>query len=157
MLAQGAWTRATFGSMSESRSLLRQIIPYVTVLIVVAVCYDGWIFYSRWSSARAVEQERTRAEADRDRKTVEMLGGDQLKILAFYASPPTIRAGGQSLICFGVNSAKNVRIDPPVQELHPALSRCFPVTPAHDTEYTLTADDGAGHSAKQTLTLRVIR
>jgi hypothetical protein len=127
------------------------------VVILVAAIYDGWIFYSRWSSRRALEQERISAEADRDRKTVEALGGDQLKILNFYASPASIRVGAQSLICFGVNAAKNVRIDPPVAELHPALSRCFQVAPQHDTEYTLTADDGAGHSVKETLRIQVTR
>jgi hypothetical protein len=78
--------------------------------------YDGWIFYSRWSSERAVQQKRTQAEADRARKTSEMLGGDPLKFLNFYASPPAIHAGTQSLICFGLNAAKHVRIDPPVEE-----------------------------------------
>ena len=123
--------------------------------ILIGALYDGWIFYSRWSSGRAAEQERIRVEAARDLKTVEMLGGDQLKILNFYASPPSIRSGGQSLICFGVNSAKKVRIDPPVEELHPAVSHCFQVTPKRDTEYTLTADDGAGHSVTQSLQIRV--
>lgn len=141
--------------MGDSRSLLRRLLPYFALVIGIAALYDGWIFYSRWSSAREVEQKRATAEADRDRKTVEMLGGDQLKILNFYASPPSIRAGGQSLICFGVNAAKNVRIDPLVEELHPALSHCFQVTPRHDTEYTLTADDGAGHVVKQSLQIRV--
>jgi len=141
--------------VSDSRSLLRRLLPYFTLVIGIAALYDGWIFYSRWSSARAVEQQRAGAEADRDRKTIQMLGGDRLKILNFYASPPSIRAGSQSLICFGVNAAKNVRIDPPVEELHPALSHCFQVAPEHDTEYTLTAGDGAGHVVKQSLRIRV--
>jgi len=141
--------------VNASGSWVRRALPLLMLAILIAAIYDGWIFYSRWSSARELEQEHKTAEADRDRKTIEMLGGDQLKILNFYASPPSIRAGAQSLICFGVNSAKNVRIDPPVEELHPAVSRCFQVAPRHDTEYTLTADDGRGHSVKQTLQIRV--
>lgn len=141
--------------MSDSPTLFRRFLPYLTVVVLIAALYDAWIFYSRWSSARSLEQETKRAEADRDRKTIEMLGGDQLKILNFYASPPSIRAGGQSLVCFGVNAAKNVRIEPPVEELHPAVSHCFDVSPRRDTEYTLIADDDAGHTVKQSLQIHV--
>ena len=135
--------------------MIRRLLPYLGVIIGVAAIYDGWIFYSRWSSSHSIEQQRTRQEAGRDRETIQLLGGDQLKILSFYASPPSIHAGTESLICFGVNAAKSVRIDPPVQDLHPALSRCFAVAPASDTEYTLTAVDGAGHTVSQKLQIRV--
>jgi len=135
--------------------LFWRVLPYLTLTILIAALYDGWIFYSRWSTARESEQRRRSDEADRDRKTVEMLGGDQLKIMNFYASPPSIRRGGRSLICFGVNAAKNVRIDPPVEELHPSVSHCLQVAPKRDTEYTLMADDGAGHLVKQSLEIRV--
>jgi hypothetical protein len=141
--------------VDASGNWFRRALPYLMLVILVAAIYDGWIFYSRWSSARALEQKRIAAETDRDRKTVEMLGGDQLKILNFYATPASVRAGSQSLICFGVNSAKNVRIEPPVEELHPAISHCFQVAPKHDTEYTLTADDGAGHAVQRSLQVHV--
>jgi hypothetical protein len=140
---------------AQSKSLLRRALPYVTVFVGIAALYDGWVFYSRWKSGQDAERERQQAEADRARKTIEMLGGDQLKILSFYASPPLIHPGGQSLICFGVNAAKSVRIDPPVQELHPAVSRCFQVSPRRNTEYKLTAEDGAGHTVTQSLAIRV--
>jgi hypothetical protein len=59
--------------MAERRkpsSLFRRALPLLTVIIGVAVLYDGWIFYSRWSGARTEEQERTRAEAERARRTL---------------------------------------------------------------------------------------
>jgi hypothetical protein len=139
----------------HGKSLLRRMLPFLTVAVCIAALYDGWVFYSRWKSGQDVERERQHAEAERARKTVEMLGGDQLKILSFYASPPRIHPGGQSLLCFGVNGARNVRIDPPVQELHPALSRCFEVSPQRDTEYKLSAEDAAGHTVTQSLAIRV--
>jgi hypothetical protein len=147
--------------MSESgkpASLLRRSLPILTIIIGVAVLYDGWIFYSRWNSARAVEQERTRAEAERARRTLDVLAGDQLKILGFYAAPPVVQRGQVTSICFGVNGAKKVRIEPPiVDDLKPSLSRCFQVAARADTEYKLTADDAAGHTVTQTIVLRVAR
>jgi hypothetical protein len=145
--------------MAERRkpsSLLARVVPILTVVIGVAVLYDGCIFYSRWSRARAEQQERTRAEAERARRTLNMLGGDQLKILDFYAAPPVVRRGQPTSICFGVNGAKKVRIDPPiVDDLHPSLNRCFQVVPRADTEYKLTVEDDAGHIVKQRIEVRI--
>ena len=44
-----------------------------------------------------------------------------------------------------------MRIDPPVEELHPALSHCFQVAPFLDTDYKLTVADAAGHVLTQSL------
>ena len=85
-----------------------------------------------------------------------MLGGDQLKILAFYAAPGVIQRGQPTSLCFGVNAAKTVRIEPPiVDDLHPSVSRCFQISPRKDTEYKLTATDAAGHSVSQTVSIQV--
>ncbi|HLG95852.1 MAG TPA: hypothetical protein VKX49_06025 [Bryobacteraceae bacterium] len=142
---------------SERKPFLRRALPFLAILVFAAALYDGFVFYSRWKSNTDAKREREKAEVERDRKTVEMLGGDTLKILAFYASPPSIQAGRSTLICFGVNAAKTVRIEPPVEDLHPAPSRCFPVSPSRDTEYKLIAEDAAGHSAAQTLVVHVSR
>ncbi len=68
------------------------------------------------------------------RRFVDALGGDRLKILDFYASPATVRRGQSATICYGVNAAASVRLDPPVEQLHPAFSHCFQVAPSRDTE-----------------------
>jgi hypothetical protein len=135
---------------------LRRALPILTVVVLIAAAYDAWIFYSRWSNARSAERERSRAEAETDRRTIEMLGGDQLKILGFYAAPPTIQRGQTTSLCFGVNAAKTVRIEPPVvEDLHPSVSRCFQISPRKNTEYKLTATDAAGHSVSQIVTIQV--
>jgi hypothetical protein len=86
---------------------------------------------------------------------MELLGGDRLKILNFYASPGTIRRGERSTICYGVNAAERVRMDPAVEEIHPAVSHCLQVAPVHDTVYKLTAEDRGGHTVTQDLTIKV--
>jgi len=123
--------------------------------MVLAIAYDGWIFFSRWSEAREAQKAEQLKEAQDARHTLELLGGDQLKILDFYATPAAIRRGGRATICYGVNAAERVRIEPPVEQLHPAVSHCIQVSPHRDTDYKLTAEDHAGHAVTESLTIEV--
>ncbi len=134
---------------------LRRTLPFLTIAIVAGLAYDGWIFYGRWREAHDASKAQAAKEAQDDRRIVDALGGDSLKILDFYASPPAIRRGQQSMICYGVNAAQSVRIDPPVEQLHPAVSHCLQVTPQRNTDYKLTVDDSAGHTLSQSLTIQV--
>ena len=45
--------------------LLRRALPILTIAVLAAVVYDGWIFYSRWRSAREGAQASQAAEARR--------------------------------------------------------------------------------------------
>src|SRR6185295_9649508 len=118
-------------------ALLRKTLPLLTIAFVIAVGYDGWIFYSRWREARATERKIEAIKAAQARQTTAILGDGKLKILNFYATPGVIRPGERADVCYGVNGAKSVRIEPPVGELHPALARCVQVSPAANTEYKL--------------------
>jgi hypothetical protein len=136
-------------------TVLRRVLPYLSVAVVLAIAYDGWIFFSRWSGAREAQKAEQLKQAQEARRTLELLGGEQLKILDFYATPGAIRRGGHSTICYGVNDAERVRIEPPVEQLHPAISHCIEVSPLRDTDYKLTAEDHAGHAVTQRLTIKV--
>ena len=83
--------------------------------------------------------------------TLELLGGDRPQDSGFLRAPAAIRRGERATICYGVNAAERVRIDPPVEQLHPAFSHCLQVAPLRDTDYKLTAEDRAGHSVTQTV------
>jgi hypothetical protein len=135
--------------------LVRRILPLLGVLIAAGVIYDGAIFYSRWNDARQATQRRADAETNHEQRVVDALGGDGLKIIAFYASPGVITRGGHVEICYGVTGAKAVRIEPPIGEVWPALSRCMQASPQRDTQYRLVAEDGAGHSTTQSLPVTV--
>jgi hypothetical protein len=141
--------------LAKAAALLRRSLPYLTVVIVIAAAYDGSIFYSRWRDARDGAKELATKEAQDERRVVDALGGDSLKILNFYATPPTVHSGQKAAICYGVNAAESVRLDPPVEQLHPALSHCFQVAPLRDTEYKLTIADRAGHTLTQSLAIKV--
>jgi hypothetical protein len=135
--------------------LLRKALPFLTVAIFAAAVYDGWFFYSRWRDAHETERTSQAKEAEEARRTINMLGGGQLKILSFYASPVAIQRGEHANICYGVYGAKSVRIEPLVEELHPAVSHCLQVSPSRSTEYKLVAEDRLGHTAIQSLVLQV--
>ena len=139
----------------NSSSWLRRALPWLTVALLLALAYDGWTFYNRWSYRRSAEKAEQANQARENRRILDALGGDHLKILAFYA-PLSIRRGQSATACYGVNAATTVRIDPPVEALHPAYTHCFQVSPRRDTEYTLTASDSTGHAVTKSITIRVV-
>lgn len=79
------------------------------------------------------------------------------RILQFYAYPGQIAPGEEATLCYGVENAKTVRIEPEVEKLNPALSRCFPVSPGADAQYTLHVEgpDGSGVSQSVRVLVRV--
>ena len=133
------------------------MMPLLALATLAVVLYDGWIFYSRWRDRREGDRQEKMAEAERAKKTIDMLGGGRLRILNFYASPGEIRKGEHTNICYGVYGAQSVRIEPLSETLHPSVSYCLQVSPAADTSYTLVAEDGKGHSERQTFELHVAR
>jgi hypothetical protein len=54
-----------------------------------------------------------------------------------------------------VTNAKTLKLDPPVAEIKPAYRHCLEIAPTKTTTYTITADDGKGHTKSESLTVRV--
>lgn len=142
-----------------SKSIFKDPSLYTTTLIVIVLLVVGWIFFSRWEENRAIErralQQRTEQQRENDRATLEMMGGKQLAIQNFYASPGSIRRGETAQLCYGVANAKTVTLEPQSNPVWPSYSRCVDVSPAKTTTYTLTIADASGHSLSQSLELRV--
>lgn len=138
--------------------ILRKVAPVLIVLVIAVAVYDLPIFYSRWRGTRNEEQATRAKEAEEARRTLAILGsGGGLKISQFYASPGAIRKGEHTLICYGVNGAKSVRIEPPIEKLEPALVHCFEASPSVTTNYELVAADGSGHTVTAQLKVQVTR
>jgi len=73
-----------------------------------------------------------------------------LKITQFYSDPTVVRGSAAKVnLCYGVEGAKTVTLDPPVERLWPTIARCFEVNPTATTTYTITAEDGAGGKVSQ--------
>ncbi|MCS6951611.1 MAG: hypothetical protein RMK57_03670 [Bryobacterales bacterium] len=79
-----------------------------------------------------------------------------VKILHFYASPSHIEPGSAVTVCYGVENARSVRLDPPVESLAPVFHRCFQVAPSRTTTYTLMAEGGDGTTARASFTIHVV-
>ena len=117
-------------------------ITWIPVLIVVL--YTGWVLWQRYSSNAPPVTHDPLAKY-----------GDQVQIVQFYSSTGAITAGAKALLCYGVLNAKVVRLDPHVERVWPALSRCFDVVPARTTRYTLTAEGADGKAVSQSLEIVV--
>src|SRR5436190_21818963 len=69
---------------------------------------------------------------------------DEARITQFYATAPRVARGEKTLLCYGVENASAVWLDPGHKVLSAALSRCIEVTPAEDTTYVLSAQSPGG-------------
>jgi hypothetical protein len=134
--------------------MLRKVAAYSWFGVAVAVLYVGYIFLARHDENQKLAHQTAEHEAEQAHEELEKLGGDSLKILQFYA-PPTIAKGQTGKLCYGVVNAKTVTLDPPVDRMWPALTRCIEITPRKDTVYTLVATDAGGHSIHQEVTVQV--
>ena len=141
------------------KSIFRNPSLYSYSLLVIAVLCVAWILFSRWEENRSIEnrarQERTQKQLEEDRATLEQMGGKELAIQTFYATPGSIRRGETVQLCYGVANAKTVTLEPQSNPVWPSYSRCVDVTPAKTTTYTLTIADAAGHTKSQSLEVHV--
>jgi hypothetical protein len=142
-----------------SKSIFKNPSLYSYSVLAIAVLSVVWILFSRWEENRSIErrarQERTQKQLEEDRATLEQMGGKELAIQNFYATPGSIHRGETVQLCYGVANAKTVTLEPQSNPVWPSYSRCVDVTPAKTTTYTLTISDASGHTKSQTLEVRV--
>lgn len=121
----------------------------------------AWIIFSRWNENRIIDnrakKQRTQEQQEEDRTVLERLGGKELAIQNFYASPGEIRRGQAVQLCYGVANAKTVTLEPQTNPVWPSYSRCVSVTPTKTTVYTLTIVDAAGNTKTGTLEVKVLQ
>ena len=143
----------------QKKSALKSPFLYSWAALAIATLVVGWILFSRWQENRDIEkrakEERTQKQQEQDRITIEQLGGKELAIQNFYASPGAIRRGETVQLCYGVANAKSVKLEPQASPVWPSYSRCVDVTPAKSTTYTLTIADAAGNTRTESLEVKV--
>src|SRR5438132_13646530 len=113
---------------------MAKIVRLMWVPVLLSLFYSGWIFWRR-HAARAGSHDLPAWSAD-----PMAAYGKGVRILQFYTVAREIAPHQKALVCYGVVNATAVRLDPPVEEVWPAVSRCFEVTPSRTTRYTLAAD-----------------
>jgi hypothetical protein len=143
----------------QKKSALKNPFLYSWAALAVAVLVVGWILFSRWQENRDLEkrakEERTQKQQEQDRITLEQMGGKELAIQNFYATPGTIRRGETAQLCYGVANAKTVKLEPQSNPVWPSYSRCVDVNPTKSTTYTLTIADAAGNTRTESLEVKV--
>lgn len=138
------------------KSFLSKILPFTTVGVIIAALYVGWTFYSRYQSNKeAMQRIQAEREAARKRVVDQIYGSGEIRFTTFGADSGLLKPGEKTELCYGVVNAKNVKVDPPVGETKPSYHHCIEIAPKKTTTYTITADDGAGHSKSESLTIRV--
>lgn len=133
---------------------MRKISPYTLVALGIALLYLGWVAATRHLANREMERARKVAPA-RAYKGAEEPAGTAVKLLQFYASSGEVSKGQHVIVCYGVENARSVEIDPPVQKLKPARNRCFSVTPERTTTFKLLADGLDGSQLSESFTVKV--
>src|ERR1700722_12545207 len=130
----------------EPRTGLRNYWIISSVMILLAAGYVGWVFFSRLVDNRALEQKAAAQRRAQDQQTVAGMGGNRFEILGFYANPASIHRGDTADLCYSVSNARTVKLEPQTHPVWPASRHCVQVAPGNTTTYTLTAEDGAGHT-----------
>ena len=142
-----------------AKSALKNPLLYSSVLVGIAVLVVSWILFSRWQENRLIErrarEEDSRKQLENDRIALEQLGGKDLAIQSFYASPGVIHKGESLQLCYGVANAKTVKLEPQQNAVWPSHARCVSVSPQKTTRYTLTISDAAGNVQTQSLQVKV--
>jgi len=143
-------------SAPEPRTGFRIYIIVSIVAFLFAGLYIGWVFYSRWDANQAIAEKAAEKKRAQDQQTFEAMGGNRFDILVYAANPATIQPGERSSLCYSVSNAKTVKIEPQTEEpVWPAFSRCVHVSPRKTTTYTLTIEDGVGHTKSATVEVLV--
>lgn len=142
-----------------SKPVLKNPLLYSSVVVGVAVLVVSWVLFSRWQENRSIErrerEENSRKQLENDRIALEQLGGKDLAIQSFYASPGVIHKGESLQLCYGVANAKTVKLEPQQNAVWPSHARCVNVSPRKTTTYTLTISDAAGDVQTQSLQVKV--
>jgi hypothetical protein len=142
-----------------AKSIFKNPLLYSSIALGIAALVACWILFSRWRENRDIDrrttEERAQKQRESDRATLDQLGGKELAIQNFYASPGIVHRGETTQLCYGVANAKTVKLEPQSNPVWPSYARCVDVAPKKDTVYTLTIEDAAGNTRSQTVEVKV--
>ena len=141
----------------KGKSGLAALLPYTTVVMILAALYVAWTFYSRHESARkAQEAVETKQQEAEKRKADIIFGSGKITFTTFSADNGTVKRGETTRLCYGVVNATTLKIDPPVGEpVKPTNRHCVDIAPKQTTTYTITASNDKGDTKTSSLTVQV--
>ena len=133
---------------------MKRILWYSIPGAVLALGYLAFVGLSRYTA----NSDLRRAERAREASKYQALpgtGGTEVKILQFYAASEEIRRGDRVIVCYGVENARAVRLDPAIEEVEPSPNRCFNAFPKRTTTFKLTATGKNGNEVSASFTVHV--
>jgi hypothetical protein len=133
---------------------MKRILWYSIPGVVLALGYLAFVGLTRHTANSDLKRAERAREASKYRAPPES-GGTGLRIVQFYAANDEIRAGDRVIVCYGVENARAVRLDPPIEELAPSPNRCFNTFPQRTTIFKLTATGEDGREVSASFTVRV--
>lgn len=143
-------------SQPQRKSIVQKLLPFTTVAMLAAMLYAGWTFYSRHQDSVRMQQEiDDKQQAARKKVVDQVFGSGEIKFSNFSVDSGQLKRGQTAQLCYGVENAKSLKLDPPVEAVKPSYQHCLEIAPKKTTTYTLTADDGAGHTKSLSLEVKV--
>lgn len=130
---------------------------FTLILVALIGIYLGWVYVSRWREQQSLKDRVEEQQAAQEFTLSDYYGDGGLKLLNFYTTAPYLRQGETAQLCYGVASAESVRIEPPVEDVWPAISRCVDIAPQKDTVYRIIAKDAEGNRVSAEVTVKVIK
>lgn len=125
------------------------------VLSVLAAASCFYLMFTYWDRAQYARRQAQAARAEQAHlQSVAASSG--LKLIHFYASPAELERGDHAVVCYGVENAVAVKLDPPVEEVRPSWNRCIAVSPDKTTTYHFTATGKKGEEVSAEFTLPVV-
>jgi hypothetical protein len=143
----------------DAYSVFKKPFFYSALIALAVALYVAFVMFSRYESDRTIAKRNAAKQADEQRANdlaaIQQLGGSEMAIHSLYVSPASIHPGEKSQLCYDVDNAKTVTLDPPAGEVWPSHTRCLDVSPTKTTTYTLTITGANGQSTSQTVKLEV--
>jgi hypothetical protein len=133
---------------------MKRIGVLLRIALAVAIAQLAWTWLQRHDSDMRIRRLLAGRHA-RSGSALPRHSGTAVEITQFYARAAEIVEGERDVICYGVENARTVRLDPPVETLAPALVRCFWVDPKQDTRYKLTAEAADGSRVEAAFEVKV--
>lgn len=139
----------------DEKPLSRKILPFTSAMVLIALIYVGYIFFSRHQEQNNADRAAAEKRAEENRKVAELYGGDELKILNFYATAGPLKKGETAQLCYSVSNAQKVTIEPDIHDVPVSYSNCVKIAPKKDTVYTLSATNKKGDTQQVQLAMHV--
>jgi hypothetical protein len=133
---------------------MNRIVLSVAGTAALALAYLAGMAVTRYTANRQWERAR-KALAEAKYKAAPANVGTGVRILQFYASSGEVTKGDHAIVCYGVENARAVRLDPPIEQIEPALNRCLSVSPERTTTFKLTATGKDGREVSESFTVQV--